>query len=76
MRALALALAIAFGAAVTVSAPTPVEAAPKKTKLGCIYGKQKWDASVGKCQEIKKAKPAKKAAKKPAKAKGKAKKKA
>lgn len=26
-----------------------VDAAPAKTKLGCIVGKEKWDASAGKC---------------------------
>ena len=30
--------------------------APKKTKLGCVVGKEKWDASVGKCAPVKKAK--------------------
>ena len=32
----------------------------KMTKMGCIVGKQKYDATVGKCME---AKPVKKAAK-------------
>ena len=35
---------------------------PAKTKLGCIKGKEKWNAGVGKCEAVKKA-PVKKAAK-------------
>jgi hypothetical protein len=72
MRKLATALAIALGAALTLNAPAPAEAAPKKTKMGCVVGKEKWDASVGKCQAAKKGKVAKKAAKKAPKAKKKA----
>ena len=41
-------------------------AADKMTKMGCMVGKQKWDASVGKCMDAPAS--AKKAAKKSAKA--------
>ncbi len=37
--------------------------APAKSKLGCIVGKEKWDAGNGKCMA---AAPVKKAAPKPA----------
>ena len=36
--------------------------APKLSKLGCMVGKEKWDASIGKCvpgAPVKKAKAAK-----------------
>ena len=50
-----------FGATDMASA-----AAAKKTAKGCIIGKQKWDASEGKCVD---AKPVKKAVAKKAPAK-------
>jgi hypothetical protein len=52
----------------TAGTPAFAKKEPAKSKLGCIKGKEKWNASVGKCEA---AKPAKKAAKpaKPAKKK-------
>ena len=35
--------------------------AAKMSKMGCVIGKQKWDASIGKCMD---AKPVQKVAKK------------
>ncbi len=43
-------------------------AGPKKSYFGCVVGKERWDASVGKCVA---AKPVKKVAKKAAKPKAK-----
>jgi hypothetical protein len=57
-------IATAFVAAFAASMmPVTADAAkaPAKTKLGCIKGKEKWDAGAGKCMA---AKPVKKAAKK------------
>lgn len=67
MRKLLNILVAAAFAAGTATAVTPAFAKkePAKTKLGCIKGKEKWNASVGKCEA---SKPAKKAAK-PAKKK-------
>jgi hypothetical protein len=38
--------------------------AAQKTKMGCVVGKQKWDASQGKCVDQTSKKPAKKTGKK------------
>ena len=67
--------------AFALGAIAPIESAfaaqPKMSKMGCVVGKQKWDAGVGKCVEAKlvkkaakpakPAKPAKKLVKKPVK---------
>lgn len=34
---------------------------PKKSKMGCVVGKEKWDAGAGKCVAAKAVKKAKKA---------------
>jgi hypothetical protein len=64
MRKIIIALsAIAFTAGVA-GVTIPAEAAkapPAKTKLGCIKGKEKWNAGAGKCEA---SKPVKKATKK------------
>lgn len=64
MRKFFIALsAVGFAVSTMGVADTALAAkAPKKTKLGCVMKKEKWDASVGKCAPVKKA--AKKAAKK------------
>ena len=62
-----LLVAATFAAGMATSGtPAFAKKEPAKTKLGCIKGKEKWNASVGKCEP---AKAAKKAAKpsKPAK---------
>ena len=64
MRKILVALSItAFAAGLAVSTADAAKA-PAKTKMGCIVGKEKWDASVGKCGP---AKMVKKAAAKPKK---------
>ncbi len=63
-KTLSVLTAIAFAAGsafVVVDANAAAKAAPAKTKLGCVKGAEKWDASVGKCMA---AKPVKKAVKK------------
>ena len=58
MSAFALA---SFSAIDTASAATA-----KMSKMGCVVGKQKWDAKVGKCVDAKPVKKAVKSMKKPA----------
>lgn len=41
-------------------------AAPKLSKMGCVVGKQRWDASIGKCVDGKPVAKAKAKAAKPA----------
>lgn len=67
-KTLSLLTAIAFALGTNFVSVEPISAAkaPAKTKLGCIKGKEKWDASIGKCMAVKK-KPVKKAKAKPAK---------
>lgn len=55
-----VAAAFASGLA-AVGTPAFAKKEPAKTKMGCIKGKEKWNASAGKCE---KAKPVKKAKKK------------
>lgn len=57
------AIAVSFALAAGSGGIADAAKAPKKTKMGCIVGKEKWDASAGKCVA---AKPVKKAAKKKA----------
>jgi hypothetical protein len=57
--ALAAALAVSVAGIGTVSVAEAAKA-PKKTKLGCVVGKEKWDASVGKCAPAPKKAAAKK----------------
>lgn len=62
MRKILAALTIAaFSTGLAVSTAEAAKG-PAKTKLGCIVGKEKWNAGVGKCEAMKK-KPVKKAAK-------------
>ncbi len=67
-RLIAIACVAAFAASMM---PMTADAAkaPAKSKMGCIVGKEKWDAGNGKCQPAKpvaKAKPAAKPAAKKA----------
>ena len=43
-------IALAFGAFATIETAS---AAPKMSKMGCMIGKQKWDATQGKCIDAK-----------------------
>jgi hypothetical protein len=52
---------LAFGTTATLSSHAEAAKQPAKTKMGCVVGKEKWDASQGKCIA---AAPVKKAAKK------------
>ena len=61
-RALVSLTAVAF--AISAFAAVDTASAAKMSKMGCMVGKEKWDASAGKCMA---AKPVKKAAKKTAK---------
>lgn len=70
-RILAAAVTAAFVASMM---PIAAEAAPAKSKMGCVIGKEKWDASAGKCMPAKSVKKASKAATKPAPKKAAAKK--
>ena len=62
MRKLTIMLsAVAFAmSSFAMIAPASAAKAPKKTKMGCVAGKEKWDASVGKCAAAKPVKKAKK----------------
>jgi hypothetical protein len=57
--ALAAALAVSVAGIGTISVADAAKA-PAKTKLGCMVGKEKWDASVGKCAPAPKKAVAKK----------------
>lgn len=58
-------IAVTLSAFAAVAAFTPAHAA--KTKMGCTVGKEKWDASAGKCVKgTAKKKSSKKAPKKKA----------
>lgn len=65
MRRFVVALSIvAFAAGLSVTVADAAKE-PAKTKMGCIVGKEKWDATAGKCAPaakaaVKKAAPAKK----------------
>jgi hypothetical protein len=66
MRKFLVALsAAAFAAGIGAVTLETAEAkkAPAKTTLGCVKGKEKWNATAGKCEAVKK-KAVKKAAKK------------
>lgn len=63
MRKFLAALTIAAFSTGLAMSTADAAKAPAKTKLGCIKGKEKWNAGVGKCEAVKK-KPVKKAAKK------------
>lgn len=58
MRKFLIALgAVGFAASTMGVADMALAAkAPKKTKLGCVVGKEKWDAGAGKCAPAMKAK--------------------
>ena len=64
MRAFSIIAAAVLAGSLTVAVPAgqadaaTKSASVKKTKLGCIVGKERWNASVGKCMA---AKPVKKA---------------
>ncbi len=65
-------IASAFVAAFTtalISGPVAAATGPAKSKMGCIIGKEKWNALDGKCavaKPVAKAKPAAKPVAKPA----------
>lgn len=63
MRRILVALSLAAFAAGSMAVTAEAAKAPAKTKMGCMVGKEKWDASVGKCMA---AAPVKKAAPKKA----------
>jgi hypothetical protein len=64
MRKIIIALsAIAFTAGVAgVTIPAEAAKAPAKTTLGCVKGKEKWNAGAGKCEAAKAVKKATKKA--------------
>jgi hypothetical protein len=63
MRKIIIALSTVAFAAGIAGIEAQAAKAPAKTKLGCVVGKEKWDAAAGKCGAVAKA-PVKKAAKK------------
>lgn len=62
MRKIIVALsALAFtGGIAATSLPVEAKKAPAKTTLGCVKGKEKWNATAGKCEAKKPVKKAKK----------------
>ena len=63
MRKIFIALSLAAFAAGSMTVAAEAAKAPAKTKMGCIIGKEKWNAVDGKCMA---AAPVKKAAPKKA----------
>lgn len=54
-------MAAAFTAGIAgAGAPAFAKKEPAKTKMGCIKGKEKWNAGAGKCEKAKLVKKAKK----------------
>lgn len=55
MRAFSMIVAAAFATSLMIAVPggtadaATKTASVKKTKLGCVVGKERWNASVGKC---------------------------
>lgn len=67
MRKAIVALSMtAFALGSFASIDTASAAAAKMTKMGCIVGKQKYDAAQGKCMNARPVKKVVKASKKPA----------
>ena len=58
MRKILAALTITAFAAGLAATTADAAKAPAKTKLGCVVGKEKWDASAGKCMPKKMVKKA------------------
>ena len=62
MRKIFAALTIAAFSTGLAMSTADAAKAPAKTKMGCVKGKEKWNAGIGKCEAAKK-KMVKKAAK-------------
>ena len=67
MRKALIAVSTVAFALSAIAAIETASAADKLTKMGCMVGKQKWDATAGKCMDapatVKKAKKSAKASK-------------